>query len=745
MTFNYYFRIIINDFKDLLKNYSIKDRNSILAAKAGLSASIAILLSYFLELHDNLWAPFTCMIMLTPNVGATVEKGFYRFSGTLVGAYLGFLIFGFTVQNEFYYSVCTFFIATICYYMYASARYTNYFWFLIIVSYILVSTVGFGNPVSPEYFMEVAFNRSANVILGVVCYVAVTIMIAPNYATTELDDKLKKLANETVEITRLILDQYVTSIYIKDEIEKRYASLRTMIATLETITHNAIFEKKLDAKPLMSAHIDFRKFTEFLDTLITFYRSSSVIASSYQKNHEKQLKKTLSLICMYLNPAEEYEKISKQIEEQMTIIHLRYTKRRSQGKLSTYSSTEVYYFQEFIAVLNELISLFEGLNPKNPKPVLQEDTKHDEEDKLLGYRKFQIFGFKINYQKIYLVFAMRTALILIIVFWGWKFLDLPPQFNTLEISIAVVCACLPDYVSSNLKGLLRFIGCGLGAIIGCILVGLDIETTTLMLLIVFVVGYVCGRILRGGPGISYMGLQMFLGFCVAFLINWGPALDLDDIFLRFVGIFFGVIAVWILSSILWKTEYFSIIKERIVIFWKKFREFSEFTVEPGSSSPNILLKGIAQMRANIPKLSVTTDISLESQNLLRKWCDASERAAIAIREIVNSPKETKEFVKAADNELMESLKKITAASRYPLAPEECDEWQTKVSEITTAIEQLKHAIRHKFLFKDKDMEFRRTTIILITNMKRLVLRLGDVYKVQKELFPLMRNKKEAKI
>ena len=489
----YHINSITGDFKEFLRDFSFSGRISVRCSKAALAACIAFMISLELELKSNYWAAFTCLIMLSPYLGTTIEKGIYRIGGTLVGAVLAFVVFGITIQNQFYYTIYVFVIATFCYYMHANSKYKGYFWFMIIQAFTLISTVGFGNPVSSGDFATVAFDRGANLMIGVIVYTIVNLLILPDYASNELDGKLKKLRREVKSLTEIVFEHYLNAKYDRDVIYNKYSSLKSLIKSIETVSHYAYFEKKLDIKSPEYIFIDYVRVSEYLDELVNFYHSIHALSySSYQRTHAKQIRKILE----YINTDPDFKNIKsfdserKKIDEQLAIISVRYIKKRELGRLLSYSTSEIYLFHESISLLKEYLTFY--FAEEEPKTFEEShETKADEEvyDEFLGYKEYNIFGYKFFIHTPYLQFALRTALTLIAVIWAWKFLDLPCDMNTANVTMAVMTTCVPDYVSSHHKGLLRFLGCSAGFAIGFFFLGFDIESTPILLALIFIVGY----------------------------------------------------------------------------------------------------------------------------------------------------------------------------------------------------------------------------------------------------------------
>lgn len=701
------------------------------------------MISLELELDSNYWAPFTCLIMLTPYLGIGVEKGIYRIIGTLTGAALAFFIYGLTVQNQFYFTLFLFFIATICYYKQATSKHAGYFWFMIVLAFTLISTIGFENPISSSQFTLTAFDRAANLIIGVLTYLGVNLLIKPVYATNELNQKLHQLQTDLKNFTEEIFSQYLSSKFNTEEIDRKYNSLKKLTSLIDSLSYTVHFEKPSNIK--INKLVDHVRASEFIDNLIAFYQSLTILANTaYQTNYAKQIAKILEFSSDLLSNSQNIasiDKIRSKINEQFSIITLRYDKKIKQGKHLLYTTSDTYIFQESIILLKEYLTFIVFMDSvynqqeDSDKITIKESDRHEE---YLGYQKITFLGKSFFYHKPYLKFAMRTAFTLVVVIWGWKFLDLPSEMGAANVSIAVMTASIPDYLSSNLKGLLRFLGCSLGFLLGVFLLFFSIESTILMLLCVFIVGYFSGLIMLSCPRISYMGLQVFLAFCVAFISDWGPVTSLEHILLRFIGIFFGITTVWLVSIIMWKSNYFSVAKNGVITFWKNFSAFKIDRCD--NYCPSSLSYGVSLLKLNIERLTITTDFTSTEQSLLNKWCYAVERLLTCTKNIMSILEDSKKFISNIDPELFDQINLVCKNFSFPENIDSPPLLREQINKCSSNIQNLRYLIRYKMLFKDKDMSFKQETMRFIILVKRLSSRLKDINEIHMELLPIFLKK-----
>ncbi|OGV19699.1 MAG: hypothetical protein A2X47_10090 [Lentisphaerae bacterium GWF2_38_69] len=734
---NYYTKTIIEDIKSFYTNFSLKDSKSFTCVKASLSACIAYLISLEMELGSSYWAPFCCFIMITPYLGVGIEKGVYRIAGTITGAFVAFLIWGFTIQNQFYYTILLFLVSTACYYKYATSRHMGYFWFMIVLAFILITSVSFEKVLSPADFALTAFDRAMNLLIGILVYLLLNYLFKPKYAADELKSKLRQLKTELSAYNREIFTQYIMSAFNIEPVKKQYETIRSLIKAIDALSYNAQFEKKvISHKP---TGIDYKRVSDYIDEIMTFHQSVCNLKSvSFQSNFRKQILKIIEIFesIALLDEKINIEKIVKDIKMQLAIIDIKYNKIVKKGRHYTYSTSDTYIFNESIVILKDYITFF-ILRENAYKEELTESKKDPElyQDEFLGYKKYSFFGKTLFIHKPHMRFAIQTAITLVVVIWAWKFLDLPSDMGTANITIAVMTASLPDYLSSRLKGILRFLGCSIGFLLGCILLFFSIESTLVMLMCVFLVGYFSAMIMLKCPRISYMGLQIFLAFSVAFIPTWGPVMSLESVFMRFISIFFGISVMWIMSILLWNNNYFQVVKTGILCFWKRFNKFK--IDNSADYFPSILIEGISLLKFNIDKLTITSSITLTEQSLLKKWCDAVERLLITSRNLNLVSEEYKLFISEINKELFEKINSLCGVFDIHSNDEQHNSYHSIILDNISEIESLKHLIRSNGLLRAKDIHFKQETMRCIVLIKRLLVRLKDINNIHLELLPLL--------
>lgn len=155
--------------------------------KLGIAGLLATYLALYLRLDEPTWALFTVFVlMVTPYVGAIMEKSVLRIFGTLIGATLGYVLLGWQ-QEPLVFLPMVAGILTFCVAMFGQGLWA-YGFFLCGLTMIDVMQAGLGDPQMSWHF---ALARAEEVVLGIMVAVVVQSVLWPRYAQVEFDKMLR--------------------------------------------------------------------------------------------------------------------------------------------------------------------------------------------------------------------------------------------------------------------------------------------------------------------------------------------------------------------------------------------------------------------------------------------------------------------------------------------------------------------------------------------------------------------------
>lgn len=150
--------------------------------KFGVAGVLAVFIALFLRLQEPTWALFTIFVlMIAQYVGAIAEKSIFRIIGTVIGAFLGYLITASFEQQPVLFLVLVGIIVGFCTAMFGQSRYP-YAFLLCGMTTVVVTSNGLGNP---DQSWQYACWRIEEVTLGILVAILVQSVLWPRYARVE--------------------------------------------------------------------------------------------------------------------------------------------------------------------------------------------------------------------------------------------------------------------------------------------------------------------------------------------------------------------------------------------------------------------------------------------------------------------------------------------------------------------------------------------------------------------------------
>ncbi len=168
-----------------------------LSVKAGLAMVIAYYISLSMGWDESHWAGLAVGMCMLDTVGDSINKGFMRFFGTLLAGGIALFLASVFPQSRWCYLGCVALYMAFCTYMTGhSSRW--YFWTVSGFVMTILALVGghFGGTL-----FEVIVLRTQQTLMGIIVYTVVSIMLWPNWKSSEFIITLQTL----VELQRKII------------------------------------------------------------------------------------------------------------------------------------------------------------------------------------------------------------------------------------------------------------------------------------------------------------------------------------------------------------------------------------------------------------------------------------------------------------------------------------------------------------------------------------------------------------
>ncbi|AET93896.1 fusaric acid resistance protein region (plasmid) [Burkholderia sp. YI23] len=153
-------------------------------AKTLTAAFLAMGIAMKLEISTPRTAMATVFILMQPQSGMVLSKSFYRMVGTIVGTIVAVLLGAlFPQQPPLYIGAMTLWVA-LC--TAAALRYRNFRWYAFVLAGYTAALIGIPSVTDPNGLFLAALNRSAAVLLAIVCCGVVSAIVLPQWSSTRL-------------------------------------------------------------------------------------------------------------------------------------------------------------------------------------------------------------------------------------------------------------------------------------------------------------------------------------------------------------------------------------------------------------------------------------------------------------------------------------------------------------------------------------------------------------------------------
>lgn len=183
-------RIVYPFFSNILQ-IDFGWQNIAFASRLAVAAIAALAIAYWLELQDPQWAIVTVYILAQPITGAALAKGMYRVIGTVAGGLVGLIIIALFSQMPVPLIGSIALALGVCFYIGAQMR--NFTAYGFLIAGYTTALVGLEGAFNPTGAWQIALDRIAEIIIGIVCVTTVSLLFFPRYAGVVLREQLATL------------------------------------------------------------------------------------------------------------------------------------------------------------------------------------------------------------------------------------------------------------------------------------------------------------------------------------------------------------------------------------------------------------------------------------------------------------------------------------------------------------------------------------------------------------------------
>jgi len=164
--------------------------NFAFAVRTAGAAILALAIAYWLELGDPQWSTMTVYLLAQPTVGAALAKGAWRAVGTVAGGIFGLGLVGLFSQAPELLVAAT--VLTVGTSFYAGARLRNYSAYGALLAGYTALLVAYAGSNQPLTAWSIASDRTLEILIGIACSTAASVIAFPRYASDVLDQSLAR-------------------------------------------------------------------------------------------------------------------------------------------------------------------------------------------------------------------------------------------------------------------------------------------------------------------------------------------------------------------------------------------------------------------------------------------------------------------------------------------------------------------------------------------------------------------------
>jgi len=446
MTLRDHFALIYTDLSATLHDFTWGSRQTRQALKTALACVMSVMLVYFLDLKEAYWAGITTMIMMQPNVAASIRKGWMRAGGACCGCFLAVVLTGLFLQLHLTYTLVFFSLSILGFYLGATAR-MGYFWSYFVMNGVLISMIGM---IQPDITVYITVHRGAAITLGVLVSLVVNVVFFPDYAYDTLKRNFEHHRMKTFQWIREIVRQYLEGRYTPEPVESGYGQLVLESGKIEALMRDASMEVKLLRGDLSVMKALFSRLSRHTEDFFAFYEGlyHHGLNSAYPKNHRAAMERFLENLDR-LSGEEGWllktkDHLAEEMEQNLSAMESKYEEIRSSEKKESYGVLDFMTFLELVYLLRRIINDLtfdtreESVSEVAAVPVSQSSFDDDDTD----LYRFELLGRSRAVHIPSLKYAIKGALAIVCVFWFWFWAEIPG--GALNMSVAVITVLQQD-------------------------------------------------------------------------------------------------------------------------------------------------------------------------------------------------------------------------------------------------------------------------------------------------------------
>lgn len=441
--------LLIFSLKNASKEWLIKDAPTLIyMAKATLAALLALMISMMLTLPDPRTAIFTTFIVMQPQSGLVFSKSYYRVLGTIVGVVVSLLMIGVFAQEPIWF--ITIFAIWIGITTAAGVKYRNFQSYGFVLAGYTLCIVALPVIEQPLEIFNVATSRFSEVMVGILCAVAVSEIIFPR----KLSNSLLASERERFENVLASLRDESSLFGVQDTKDAEVVKFSSGVVGMHTVAVNSSFESATDKRNRLYLE---QLNIEFMHLSTTFHSLKNIIGDIELRSSFESVDALKRVYAPFadalkntsdLNDDDFYEMIN-QLKELKEIMHSNLM--REQNALELHLGSDEYdaFRSTSYLMMRILDEFFIYVSSYFAFYRLKDSVKLTKEPD-------QVVRFKTHTDNLLVALAaLRGSGVLLVamLFWilsGWK-------YGTITITMAVVIGLLIGTLPRPLDAVMNFL------------------------------------------------------------------------------------------------------------------------------------------------------------------------------------------------------------------------------------------------------------------------------------------------
>jgi len=289
-----------------------------------------------------------------------------------------------------------------------------------------------------------------------------------------------------------------------------------------------------------------------------------------------------------------------------------------------------------------------------------------------------------------------------------------------------------DLMTTYQRGMLRFLGCLLGATLGLLLLGLNVDNTLVMSLIVFWSVFPLAYIWASGPNAAYIGAQAALALIITLFPDRGPATTLAPVIERLVGIFLAVLMIWALNLLLWPQDLTERLEKLLYAARKRLLDLGDLINQFYWGQSPDRPSGMAPIDWHL--IGATTDIleeqaeiSPEEASRVKEWVDALDELFDESADLMDLGSAPLPLLRQLRSDLGERLSGAVKALATDLSITEARKKTAEIDDLMESVRVMAEGLRE--VAQERDTHFKVACSLHILTVRRMLFRLKRLWEL----------------